>query len=207
MYTAHEEKRKHDQGNDEAGIDDSAAYLDRSLVDDLQGRARGWQTTVFPQPAVDILHINDRIVHHLANGNCQPSQSHSVDGSTPRPQHCHRGEQGEGNGGQADKRRAQVGEEDQQDHNHQGCPQQQGTAHIGQRALNKRRLAKEAAVELYSRGKCRTELVDYLFHPPAHLQGVRPDLLGNNEQDAVFSFNGRVPHLQGRSQVHLCHLS
>ena len=73
------------------------------------------QRAIFPQPAVDVLHIDDRIVDDFAQRDRQPAQRHGIDRQAEIAEDQRRDQQRDRNGGQRNEGSAEIGQEQEED--------------------------------------------------------------------------------------------
>ena len=57
----------------------ATANLDAGLVDHAQGGLGAGRGVVLPQPAEDVLHVHDGVIHQLAHRHRDAAQRHHVD--------------------------------------------------------------------------------------------------------------------------------
>ena len=72
------EQRKEHENHEHGGVHDGAAHLEARVQDDPQGGAWLGRRGVPAQPAVDVLHVHDRVVDELPDRHRQPAEGHRV---------------------------------------------------------------------------------------------------------------------------------
>ena len=102
-------------------IDD--ADLERGLAhDDRRRQSLGLRPRrVLAQAPDHVLHVDDRVVHQRADGDRHAAERHRVDAGAERPQREHRRRQRQRHRRQRDRAGAEVGEEQQHDHDDQNA--------------------------------------------------------------------------------------
>ena len=89
-----------------------------------------------PQPAKDVLGVDDGIVHHLAERDRQTAEHHDVEADAEVVEHQHGAEQRRRDRGGADERGARVEQKQEQHDHHQRRADQQVALHIAHRGLD-----------------------------------------------------------------------
>ena len=81
FHAREKEKREERGGDDERRVENRHTHLGGGVVDDLAHRLAfsGRQYGVAPQPLVDILDVDNRIVDKTAYGNGYTAETHGVD--------------------------------------------------------------------------------------------------------------------------------
>ena len=107
FHPRQEEQGEKHQEDDERGKDDRGADLDTRLIHHLQGRLAlvCGEHGIVAQPPKDVFHIDHGVIDQRPDGDGHPAQGHGIDRRPKRLQDEHRGEQGQGNGGERNDRR------------------------------------------------------------------------------------------------------
>ena len=79
MQAGQRQHREENQRDDERRINDRRANFERGVQDDAEDGARLGAGLIFPEPAEDVLHVDDRVVHHFADGNGQAAEGDGVE--------------------------------------------------------------------------------------------------------------------------------
>ena len=121
-FDAGEGKQRHEhQHDDERGVDDAGANFVGGGHHDIEHRARIALLAVLAQAPEDVLDVDDRIIHQLADGDRQAAKRHRVDGKPHQMKDDGGRQDRDGNGGQRDRGGAPVEQEGEQhdgDHGH-----------------------------------------------------------------------------------------
>jgi len=80
------EHRHEHQHDDDAGIENRAAHFKRRIQHDAKDGLRFRPLPVLPQAAQGVFHINDGVVHDLAERDDQSGDDDGVDGFAPPAQ-------------------------------------------------------------------------------------------------------------------------
>jgi hypothetical protein len=184
-----EQGKEHEDDHHRAEYD-RRADLDAGLVDDRPGGLRVGGGVVLAQPAEDVLHINDRVVHQLAHGHGDAAQGHHVDRQLRPSQPTDRTENQAGHGqrqrdgGQRDEGGAEIQEEQEQDDYHQEGADRQCLADVGDAVVDEALGLEQLGVDDHVGGQRLARLGQCLRHLRRHRTRVGVGLLGDGQDDA-----------------------
>ena len=116
MQTSQGQHRHKHHRDNEGGEDHRAADFQRGVEHDREGRTWHSKGLVLLQPAENILHVDDGVVHHFADGNGESPERHGVQRDAEFLQHNDSSEQRQRNRRDGNKRGAKVAEEQEQHH-------------------------------------------------------------------------------------------
>jgi len=74
---------------------------------------------IFTQPAQDVFHVNNRIIHHFTDGDGQSAERDGVERNAELVERQDRREQRKWDRRQGNERRAKMAKEQKQHHRHQ----------------------------------------------------------------------------------------
>ena len=120
--------------------------LDASRTTSIAGRGSG--AAVLLQPALHVLHIDDRIVDELADRDRDPAERHRVDRDAEDRHDDGGHEERERDGRQRDDRRAHVEQEQEQHDRHDDAAVAQGPLDVGDRRGDEIRLPEDLTIDL-----------------------------------------------------------
>ncbi len=193
LQPAHEQDRQEDQRDDKGRVDHAAADLERGGEHYLPQRSGLGQGAIEPQPTADVLHVDDRVVHHFTQGDRQSAQRERVDAVAQRGEDHDGGEQREWNGRERDGRRTQVGQEEHQHDGHEGGAQQQGVGQVADGQVDELGGPEEIGMEGQPRGlDCRTEVAQRRLRPRLDVTGIGAELGRDHDDAAAFPIDGAV---------------
>ena len=193
---AEEKDGEKDQRDDEGGVDDGAADLQRSLENHAEGREGIGPPPVLSQPPQDVFHVDDGVVDHLADGDGQAPERHRVEGGTEPAQDQDGGEKRERNRGEADGGCFQVEKKEEQNHRHQDAADPQGPLQIPDGALDEGRLAEEGRMDRHSLGKAAGHFRQRALEGVGKLHRVSPRQLVHLEENPRLGVDGGVTHFE-----------
>ena len=132
LHAGEEEEGNEADDDDQCGVQNRHAHFARGLEHHLHGALPqvGGEGTVFAQTLVDILHIDDGIVHKRADGDGHTAQTHGVDGKPHGVEGEERDDQRQGDGDQRDESGAHVQEEDEEYDDHKDAAFEERLADI-----------------------------------------------------------------------------
>ena len=198
LHSAEEEERHEGDDGDESGVHDGDADFARGVVNHLQAFLPfGFGTgIVFPQPFVDILHVDDGVVYERADGDGHAAEAHGVDGM-PRKAHDDDGdEQRQGHGRERDERHAAVHQEYQQHEDDEEGSLDEGVFDVVYRAVDEARLPEDIGRYLHVVRKARTELGDGRIECFGEVDGAGVGLFGDGYQHGRFAPYGGYSQLR-----------
>jgi hypothetical protein len=94
-------------------------YLNGCIEHDLDPRPGILEGAVLPEASQDVFHIDNGVIYNDPHSNGKSSQGHGVEAHAEPLQDRYRREQRERNGGRGDGRRAEIEQEEHQDHNNE----------------------------------------------------------------------------------------
>src|SRR5829696_7413776 len=177
------EDRHYRDDVDQRRVGDRGPHLHRGIEHDGERRAVASLRASLPETPYDILHVDDRIVHHDAYGDDEPREDHRVDGGVAHHEHDHRPDHRQRDRDQADERGAPLEEERGQDQNHEQDAEQQRRRKVLDRHLDEGGRAEDRRVYVHA-GEAGAHLVDGLFDAPRNLHGVGVRELLNDQHQA-----------------------
>ena len=113
------EERKEHEHHDDGGVHDGVAHFAARAEDDAHGGLRFRERPVLAQPSMHVLHIHDRIIDQLTDGDGQTAQRERVDTDAQHLEHNGRDEERERDRGERDHRGAHVQQEEEEDDDHE----------------------------------------------------------------------------------------
>ena len=99
------------------------------------------QGAVLAQVAEHVFHVDNRIVHERADGNCHAAEAHRVDGESEEVEREQRNDEREGNGDERDHGGAHVHEEEQEHDDYEDAAFEKRVFHVVDRAVDEAFLA------------------------------------------------------------------
>ena len=143
-----------------------------SVAKTMPSGPRGWRAAttssagsgcaagaVLPQPAKDVLDVDDRVVDQLADRDRQAAQRHRVDRQPEPLEHQRRDDDRQRDRRQRDERRAEVQQEQEQHDHHQDRAVAQRLGDVADRGLDEVGLAEQhAAARLMPGGQALLQL-------------------------------------------------
>ncbi len=154
------------------------------------------------QPPHDVLDVDDRIVHDLAERDDQPGDDHRVERAAAIAQDQRGGDERERNRDDADERRAPVVQKHHQDEHHQNAADQERAVEIPQRHLDERRGPEDGRVDV-DVGQPRLQRGDRRFDVARDLQRVAVRLFLHDQHQAVAAIDHRVADRRRKAFDHL----
>ena len=143
---------------------------------------------------MDVLHVDDRVVHDLADRDREPAERQRVERGPQGVQDHDRREERERDRRERDRGRAEVPKEEEQNDADEEPAEQKRVGDVSDRLLDEGRGAKEGRVEVDPLAlEEALHLVESALDPSRDLQRVRPVLAGDDEDDAALALDGRVP--------------
>jgi len=202
--------RHEHQRHDEGGVDHCTAYFERCVQYHLRRIQRRGQQAVFAQAPENVFHIDNGIVHHLADGDGESAQRHGIEADAEVIQHDHRSQQRERNRGGRNDRCARVEQEQEQHDQHQRSADQQRGAQVADRGFNEVGRTEQVGIQRHAFGsEGGFELREALFQRPGHGQGIRAVLFLDHQHHARLPLDrsrtdcggGRHRHIRDVCQV------
>ena len=182
-----EENGHKDEDDDHAGINHRAAHFERGLQHDCETRF----ARVLPHAPQDVLHVDDRIIHDLAERDDQSGENHRIDRlAHPCEQQQRHGER-QRDRGDADDRGAPITEEQRQHDHHEQAAEPERFGEMMDRNLDEARRAEDGAVDGDARQR-GLQFLEHLFDALRDIERVSPRLLLDDEQDAVTVIDHRI---------------
>src|SRR5262249_38097643 len=142
LDTGQGEERQEHEDNDHGAEDDGAADFPAGFVNDTEGGPGMGRRVVLPEAAVDVLDVNDGVVHEFAEGDGDAAQRHDIDGervageqADQAENQCGDGER-ERDGRQRDERRAEIQQKEEQDHDDEDSANDQRLADVVDAAVD-----------------------------------------------------------------------
>ena len=132
LHTRKEEQGHEGGHDDERRVEDGHAHLLGGIVDDREHGALlvDGQGAVLAQALVDVLHIDDGIVHERPDGDGQSAEAHRIDGEPQCVEREDGGHEGQGDGDERDDGRAHVHQEDEEHDDHEDGPLDERALHV-----------------------------------------------------------------------------
>src|ERR1043166_2482769 len=141
------------------------------------------QRLVLAQPAENIFHVDNRIIHHFTQRDDQSAERNGVNRNAKLLQDDDRGEQGQRNGRQRNTGGPNTSEQKEQDHRDQDRAQRQGMFHVAQGRLDKRGGPVQTRIELDAfAGEDRFHFRQGSLQRGGHFHGVSAKLAGHGKQ-------------------------
>ncbi len=208
LHAAQEKQRRKGHNDDEGGVENGGADFGGAFVHGLEHALTlfGRQGVVAAQFLVDVLHINDGVVHQTADSDAHAAQGHRIDILPREIEHEHGAQKGEGNGDHGNERGTETAQKEQQDKHHKDRAFQKAAPHIAHRGFDKVGLPEHLGVEVHVFGKIGLELRQGLQNVARHPQGIDIGLFGHRKQDGGVRVETGVPHFDRTFNAHLPHI-
>jgi len=200
LETAEQEDGQEDEGHHDRRVDDGAAHLHRGGEHDVERAGTGGRAA---QPPPGVLDVDDRVVHHLPDGDREAAEHHDVEGRARRTQHGHGREQRERDGDHAHHRRPQLGREDQEHERHQDGAGQERAAQVAKGVRHEARLAEHRPLDAHVGGQRAHDRLERVLDRRGDGQHVLLGLLGDEQHDAALAVHDRVAHGDRRPLPHV----
>ena len=191
---AEEEQGDERHQRDQGGVDDGRPHLGGGVHH--QGHEIPL-TVRLPPAAEDVLGDDDGVIDDDADGDCEATEGHGVEGHVSGGHGHHRCEQGQGNGQRCCERRAQVPQEQQQHDDHEDHAIAQSRDNVSHSPLDERRLPEPGFHERNSRERV-LHVVDGSIDTGGNRQGIHPGLLEDGQDNGGLCVHRRrAPHQAG----------
>ena len=198
-----DEQRHEHQHDDHGRIDDRRAHFQRRRRDHFGHRPRFRQRAVELEAAQDVLDADHGIVHQLADGDGQPAQRHGVDGQAEIAEYQRRHQQRERDGRQGDQCRADIEQEEEEDHRHQDGAVAQRLHDVADRVLDEVSLLEEELRRLDALGQGLRQVDQGALDFARQRHAVGGRLLLHGEDHGGPGVVAGVAALDGRRQLDL----
>ena len=180
-HAGEEEHGDEHQDHDHRGEDDGAAHFERSVEDDQQDRLRTLGAGL-AQATMDVLDVDDRVVHDLAQRDDEPRDHHRVERSAEERQNGCRRQERDGDRDDADDGRTPIPEKEEEDDDDEGGSDRHRLGEVRERPLDEPRGAEHRGVEL-DPAHGRAQLLERRVDPVRDVQRVRARLLLDDEEE------------------------
>ena len=200
LEAAEQEDRQEHERHHDRRVDDGAAHLHRGGEHDVEGAGAGGRAA---QPPPGVLDVDDRVVHHLPDGDREAAEHHDVEGRARRAQHGHGREQRERDGDHAHHRRPQLGGEDQEHERYQDGAGQERAAQVAKGVRHEARLAEHRPLDAHVGGQRAHDRLERVLDRRGDGQHVLLGLLGDEQHDAGLAVHDRVAHRHRRPVRHV----
>ena len=145
------------------------------------------------QPFVDVLHVHDGVIHQRADGDGHASQTHGVDGQPHVVQRQQRHHKRQRQGDKGDERGAHVGQEEEQDDDHEDAALYERVLHVADGAFYEAALAEDVGRDLDVGGQVLLQVFQSLLQSLGQLQRTGGGLFGDCQQHGRFApFGGQT---------------
>ena len=146
---------------------------------------------IFAEAAKDVFHVHDGIVHDHADGNGETTQGHRVDRDTGELEIEPGDDERERNGGEGDRRGAEVQQEQEQhDDDHDGAVPD-GLLDVGDGGFDEVRLL-EQLIDLHVRRQRPADLLEGGLNLAGKAHRIHAGLLLHREDDGRLAVHARI---------------
>ena len=130
------EERDENQDDYESRIKDGIPHLRGRVGDHAQKRPRLGRVPVLAQAAIDVFHVDDRVVHDHADGDGEAAEGHRIDADAGELEIEAGDNEGERDRGERDRGRAEIQQEKEQHDDHHDGTVADGLLDVGDGRLD-----------------------------------------------------------------------
>ncbi len=204
-FKAAQAKQRHKhQNNNQRGKHNRISDFARSFENNLDDRFRLGRLGVLLQPAKDVFHIHDGIVHQFPDGNRQPAERHGVDAQSKivHSQDC--GDERERNGSQTDERRAEIPQKQKQNDSHEDATFNQRPLYVANRPLDKVSLLESFGINRDIWGKGWFQAGQCCFNLAGDFEGIGVRLFLDGRHHGWLTVKAAVSTFECRADLNGC---